>query len=47
MKFLIDAFDILGAVVSSKMTGDLRSHFKWILSLFLLALAAAYFQARS
>lgn len=46
MKFIIQSFDILGAVVSSKMTGDLRSHFRWTITLFVVTLVAAYFQAR-
>lgn len=45
MKSLILVFDILGAVFSSKMTGDLRSHFKWILVLFVVTTALAYWQA--
>ncbi|MES2745802.1 MAG: hypothetical protein V4655_10275 [Bdellovibrionota bacterium] len=46
MKILINAFDILGAVFSSKMTGDLRSHYKWILFVFFTALVSSYLVVR-
>jgi hypothetical protein len=46
MKTLIHAFEILGAIFSSKMTGDLRAHFKWIILVFLTALASSYLVVR-
>lgn len=46
MKFFLNIGDILGAVVSSKMTGDLRSHAGWILKLFVLFVAFAYLAVR-
>ena len=44
MKSIVLIFDILGAVLSTKMSGDFRSHVKWILILFALATALAYWK---
>lgn len=38
MKGLFDIFHVLGAVISSKMSGSIRSHLKWVLTLFVFAL---------
>jgi hypothetical protein len=46
MKFFLNIGDILGAVVSSKMTGDLRSHAAWVIKLFVMLFAFAYLAVR-
>jgi hypothetical protein len=46
MKFFLNLGDILGAVVSSKMTGDLRAHAGWILKLLFLFLVLSYLAVR-
>lgn len=46
MKFFLNLGDILGAVVSSKMTGDMRAHVSWILKLLVLLVAFAYLAVR-
>ena len=42
MKIVMTTLDIVGAIVSSKMTGDLRVHFKWILYFFAITFLCAY-----
>ena len=46
MKFLLNLCDITGAIVSSKMTGDIRAHAGWTLRLFIVLTILAYFVVR-
>lgn len=46
MRILFNIGDILGAIVSSKMTGDLRAHSAWTLKLLALLTAVAYLIVR-
>ncbi|MBC7661711.1 MAG: hypothetical protein H7249_18605 [Chitinophagaceae bacterium] len=47
MQFLLNLSDIIGAVVSSKMTGDVRTHAGIVLKMFVVLTVIAYFVARS
>lgn len=40
MKAVFEVFHVLGAVISTKMSGSLRSHLHWVIALFVLTLAA-------
>jgi len=47
MKGLLNIGEILGAIVSSKMTGDVRAHAGWILKFALVLTGFAYLALRS
>ncbi len=47
MSFFINFGEILGAIASSKMTGDVRDHASWILKFALFLMALAYLATRT